>query len=567
MTEIVLKLEDSRRLTGPNLFWADAGAIIDVSIGNIDAAVVVGKWTRLSRGILDALGWNSEQITSRVYSGGISLVITAPIDALYAATEITEAAWELTVAEIQEVSSGGVSEALISKLQQAIDEESNPSLLALQQAALDHNVCFLSDDNEASVGYGASCLVYPIDKIPAVDTVYWKAINCIPVALVTGTNGKSTTVRLASAVAKAAGKSAGITSTDYIRVGDQILDTGDYSGPGGARTLLRHPDTEIAFLEVARGGMLRRGIGVNNATAVVITNVAEDHLGEYGINTLSDMVETKFILRQAITLEQDLILNADDRACVAFADSLNNHIVWFSWSVDNPLIQAHIQAGGTACYVQAGNIYYHCDGQKTAVIAVNDIPITLSAAAKHNTHNAMGVIALCFAMEIDITSIRQGLSSFKNTPENNPGRGNVFEFNGITAIVDFAHNEHGLNSMVETISNMPAKRRLILLSQAGDRTDASIESLVKSSMKAKPDALVVCEIKAYLRGRELHEVPQLIQQTAIDMGLEKEKIMLADSPPQGVEKALKWAKPGDVLLILALTQRDEIISLLSAKAN
>lgn len=567
MTETVLKLEDSRRLTGPNLFWAEAGAIIDISFAGIDAAVIVEKWKRLVTVILDGLAWDEEQTTSRIYSGGISLVITAPIDALYVATEINEAAWELTLAEILEQSPKGVTEALLVKLQQAIDEESNPPLLALQQAALEHNICFLSDDDEVSVGYGKSCLVFPVDDIPAPDTIDWKSIDCIPVALVTGTNGKSTTVRLASAVAKAAGKSAGITSTDYIRVGDEILDAGDYSGPGGARTLLRHANTELAFLEVARGGMLRRGIGVNNATAVLITNVAEDHLGEYGINTLSDMVEAKFIVRQSINLQQDLIINADDKGCVEFAKTLDNRIVWFSWFADNPVIRAHIQSGGAACYVDAGTIYYHREGEATPVIAVNEVAIALSGAAKHNIHNAMGVVALCSAMGIEVEYIHKGLSSFSSTPENNPGRGNVFEFNGITAIVDFAHNEHGLNSMVETISNMPAKRRLILMSQAGDRSDELIKGLVQSSMKASPDALVICEIESHLRGRELNEVPRLIRRNAINMGMDKNKIILADAPLQGVEKALSWARPGDILLVLALTQRAEIIELLSSKIN
>ncbi|MCF6262562.1 MAG: hypothetical protein L3J24_03110 [Xanthomonadales bacterium] len=567
MTEIILKLEDSRRLTGPNLFSAEAGAIIDISCANIDPETVLTHWNRQVRLLLDGLGWAAEKTYSRVYSGGISLVVSAPIDALYAATEVNEAAWQLTMEEILTPAENHSTSVDIEKLQQLIHDESNPPLLALQKAAMEHNICFLSDDDEASIGYGKTCQIFPVKQIPPVNSIDWGSIECIPVALVTGTNGKSTTVRLASAVAKAADLAAGITSTDYIRVGDQILDTGDYSGPGGARTLLRHPNTQIAFLEVARGGMLRRGIGVNKASSVLITNVAEDHLGEYGINTLNDMVAAKFIVRQAISLQQGLILNADDTGCVSFAKSLENKIVWFSWSLNNPVIQAYIQAGGDVCYVDAGIIYSHRGGITVEVIAVKDIPITLSAAAKHNTHNALAVTALCLTMGIDVKHIRQGLSGFASTPENNPGRGNVFEFNGITAIVDFAHNEHGLNSMVETISNMPATRRLILISQAGDRSDELIKGLVASSMKAKPDALVVCELASYLRGRELNEVPRLIRQKALDMGMEKEKIMLSDSPFQGVEKALEWAQSGDVLLILALTHREEIIDLLSEKVN
>jgi len=452
---------------------------------------------------------------------------------------------------------------IIERLAQEINKEQNSVLIAIQQAASDNNVKFLSDDDDISLGYGKTCQVYPVNDLPKAKDIDWDNIKDIPVAMVTGTNGKSTTVRLASSVVEAAGLNCGITSTDYIRVGDKIIDNGDYSGPGGARTLLRHPDTQTAILEVARGGMLRRGLGVNQATCVVVTNVAEDHLGEYGINTLDDMVEAKFTIRQAINKDQDLILNADDAGSVKFAKTLGNTIVWFSWLADNPVIINHNKNGGKACFVENNEIIYFDGLNKINIVTINEIPITINGAAKHNIHNALVVTAMCKALGFDNKSIAQGLKDFSNTPENNPGRGNLFEFNGIKAIADFAHNEHGLNLMAQTIKNMPAKRRLVMLGQAGDRSDELIEGLVKSALKAEPDALVICEMESELRGRKLGEIPQLIGEYAIKYGMKKNQLIFVGDTIQGTQKALDWAQKDDVFLLLALTNRKEIIEILS----
>ena len=560
-----LEITDSRRLTGPNLFWNKAGAILDVAIDDFDRDKLIILWKKQCRALLDALNWQKEQITHRVYEGGVSLVISAPIDCLYAATEITEAAWAMTIAEINNEAID--LQVILTSLNKEITEEQNPDLIALQQAVAEHKVKFLSDDDDVSLGYGKTAKLYPVSDLPSPDDINWQEFQDIPVALVTGTNGKSTTVRLASSVVKAAGLICGITSTDYIRVGDKILDTGDYSGPGGARTLLRHPQTEAALLEVARGGMLRRGLGVNEATCVVVTNVAEDHLGEYGINTLSDMVEAKFTVRQAIKQDQDLILNADDAGSVKFAKTLDNTIVWFSWDADNPVIIEHLKNGGKACFVELGNIVYHDGKEKEVISAVDEIPISFGGAAQHNVHNSLAVTAMCRALGFDKQTIAQGLKDFDSSPENNPGRGNLFEFDEIKVIVDFAHNEHGLSLMAQTIKNMRAKRRLVLLGQAGDRSDELIHGLVKSALKAMPDCLVICELESHLRGRELGDVPQLIHKYALAEGMGANQIIYASDTVDGTIKALDWAQSGDLLLILGLTNRNEILDILTKKAS
>ncbi len=560
MTDKSLKLDDSRRLTGPNLFGSKAGAVMDVLIVGYEPQQIIDCWQAELQQLLEPLGWSGQNIFQRTYQAGASLGFTAPIDVLYAATEVNETAWRRVVNHFTDIPQKPFEQEL-KRLQKVIAAEANPALIAIQQAALKHDVRFLSDDDYVSVGYGFTCQVYPINQLPEVEEIVWSKIQSIPLALVTGTNGKSTTVRLAAHVIKTAGMKCGITSTDYIRIDEQILDTGDYSGPGGARTLLRHPDTEVAILEVARGGMLRRGLGVNQAHCAAITNVAADHLGDYGMDTVADMVAAKFVVRQALNDQQDLILNADDEGVVAFAKNLNNQIVWFSWDADNPVIKQHLQHGGKAVYVKKGMICYH-NGSETSVLAVNDMPITMQGAAKHNIHNAMVVVAMMFSMQIELPIIQTGLKTFDSSPENNPGRGNLFQLKDFQVLVDFAHNEHGLAAMADTLKSMPAKRRLVMLGQPGDRDNKLIQGFVKSALLAEPNYLVICELEQYLRGREKGEVPNLIEQFALDSGLQSEQIIQADCSLAGAKKALDWAQSGDVLLLLSLTQRDEVIALI-----
>ncbi len=560
MTEQLLALEDSRRLTGPNIFGPAAGAVIDVTIKGYDKGLVTALWQEKVTALLQAIAWSEQQVFCRHFAAGASLGITAAIDVLYAATEVNELAWQQVTDELTGQPATDWQTAL-ERLEQLIAAEAKPKLLALAAAAKQRDVRFLSDDDWVSLGYGASCQVFPVAQLPSVSAIDWSNIQSVPLALVTGTNGKSTTVRLAAHVIKTAGMTCGITSTDYIRIGDQILDTGDYSGPGGARTLLRHPDTEVAILEVARGGMLRRGLGVTQALCAAITNVAADHLGDYGMDDVADMVAAKFVVRQALKPEQDLILNADDQGVVDFAKDLDNEIVWFSWSAENPVIQQHLSQGGRAVYVKDGMICY-AEAEEIPVVAVKDMPITMSGAAQHNVHNAMVVVAMMRAMHIEWQSIRQGLLTFDSSPENNPGRGNLFQVNGVQVLVDFAHNEHGLAAMAQTLKAMPSQRKLVMLGQAGDRDDEMIRGLVKSALLSEPDCLVVCELADYLRGRKPGEIPALIATFATEMGMQHEQILHAGSCYEGAQVALDWAEAGDVLLLLSLTDRERVIELL-----
>lgn len=556
-----IELLDSRRLTGPNLYWDLPGALLDIAFSDVSADVVISAWSEAAAPLMEAMGWCADNICSRVYQGGASLIINAPIDVLYTACELNEVALKRAIVSLSGEQLPDPAEAITS-LSAQLEEERNPGLLALQQAAADHHVPFLWDDDEVSVGFGKTAIIWLANQLPAPDSIDWQGLETIPLGIVTGTNGKSTTVRLAASILAAAGLRAGITSTDYIRVGEDILDRGDYSGPGGARTLLRHPQSETVVLEVARGGLLRRGIGVERADGALVTNVAADHLGEYGINTVSEMAEAKFIVRRALSADAPLILNADDPESVKLASTISNRIIWIGLDMAQAALQRQIESGDTAAYLDDGWLVLAESGVSRKIVKVSQIPITFGGAARYNISNALGALALCHVLGVNDQALADGLRAFSGNADENPGRGNLFEKNGIRIFLDFAHNEHGIMAISDTIRAFNAKRHIILMGQAGDRLDKDIEDLVRAVCKLNPDQLLACELPGYERGRKPGVVPAMIRDVAIAQGVPAQAVTLFDSPLEGVKVALADARDGDCLVLLALTQRDEVLELI-----
>ena len=555
-----IELLDSRRLTGPNLFWDLPGAILDVAIEGVPADQLVSTWSKEVAALMEAVGWSSDHICSRVYDGGVSLVISAPIDVLYAACELNEAALSRAVAILKGEPLADKHDA-VAALSELVSSESKPGLLAMQAAAAQHQVPFLWDDDEVSVGFGQSALTWPADLLPDPETLDWSTIGSVPLGIVTGTNGKSTTVRLAASILNAAGLRAGITSTDYIRVGEEILDQGDYSGPGGARTLLRHPQSEAVVLEVARGGLLRRGIGVERADAALITNVAEDHMGEYGINSVAEMAQAKFIVRRALSADAPLILNLDDPESVRMAATVNNRIIWFGLDANHPVLKKHLEKQGQAAFLSDGWLVLAEGNKARKIIRSEDVPITFGGVARYNMRNALGAMTLCSILGVDDEALAIGLKSFSGDAAENPGRGNLYQKNDIRIFIDFAHNEHGLKAVADTVNAFNARRNIVLMGQAGDRSDEEVSAFVNAACELNPARLLVCDMPGYERGRQAGMVAGMIARLALDHGLQQSAVVMFNSPLEGVKNALKTAQQGDCLVLLALTQRGEVTKL------
>jgi len=558
------ELTDSRRLTGANLHWDHPSAIIDMAAkGNLEP--FLRAWQDAAKILLNGVGYSGEGTCYRLFEGGASLLISAPIDVLYSMCELNEAAFNAVAAE----SAPPTEEYLkadIERLKNLFEAESAPALLALQAAAREHGLPFLWDDDEVSIGFGKGATVWPRSQLPAVEDLDWSTFSSIPLALVSGTNGKSTTVRMTASIMTAAGHRAGLTSTDFIRVADRIIDTGDYSGTGGARTLMRQPDVEMAVLEVARGGLLRRGLGVDHAQAALVTNVASDHLGEYGIHSVDELIPAKFIVRRALHHNDPLILNADDEGIRAYASGLNQRLFWFSLDAENTVIRKHVADDGQAAWLN-GDWLVAAGGKGPAagereVANVKTIPVTRNGIVRYNISNALGAMSIALALGLPDEAIRQGLAAFRGDEQDNPGRGNWFERNGIRILVDFAHNEHGMRALADVVKRTDAERVVLLIGQAGDRRDRDIEDFTRAACSIRPDQLLVCNFEGYERGREPFAVAKLMCDYAQMAGIAAEAIELLPSPVEATRLALRQARPGDLLVLLTLAQRNESLALI-----
>ncbi len=564
-----LQVDGPRRLTGPGLLWDRPGAIIDLFITEPgpDPAEIVELWGAQARRVLDALGWQDEQWTTRAFHGGVNLAISAPMDQLYSAIFAAQTAWHFCAASLAGQPAADF-EPLIADVKGVMAQEANPALIALIAAARDHGVDILCDDDDISVGHGKGSKVWPVDTLPVPEDVDWASVHDLPIAFITGTNGKTTTTRLCAAIARAAGKVAGLTSTDFVRVGDEILDRGDYSGPGGARMLLRDPRLEVACLEVARGGILRRGLPTRQARVAVVTNVANDHLGQYGVNTVPELAQAKFSVHRTLADDGVLVLNADDPFVVAEAQNTQATIWWVSLDPKAPQIQA-AQAQATPCAYQAGDgalVFF--DGQcEQTITHVKDVPITMDGAARYNVSNVLQALCASLAMGLPQQSIVAGLAAFRPDPKDNPGRCNEFSYQGARVFVDFAHNPHSIAAVCEAVSALPAKRRFITLSHAGDRSDQDIHDVTLTALRFQPDTLIAVEMESYLRGRTVGEIPRLIHKTALEAGMQSAQIQFAPSHLASVKMVLDQLRPGDLALLLVLSERDAVFKLLEEQGQ
>lgn len=556
-----LVLENSRRLTGPGLFWEKPSAVLDLLINDFEPQTVVDQWTIEMRRILKVIGWDEQCTTFRIFEGGASVVVSAPVDRLYSAIFAAETAWHFCASRLLEEPSGDF-EQMCQQLRDLIIQEANPALLALMSAAELHKVDVLWDDDEVSIGHGTGSQLWPRGELPCINDINWPSIHDVPVGLITGTNGKTTSVRLAAAVAKQAGLVAGLSSTEFVRVGDEILDYGDYSGPGGARMLLRDNRLEVAFLEVARGGILRRGLPLRRATGALITNVAADHLGQYGVNTVEELAVVKFAVHRTLTEQGVLVLNADDPLVVAQGKRTLVKLMWFSLDKSNPQVQQAREKGDPCGWTEHGMMIVFDGQSENQIVRVEDIPITMLGKAVYNIRNALGVACLCHVMKIDLQAIGAGLKSFKNDYRDNPGRCNEFKLKGGQLFVDFAHNPHSISAVTDALKNLPAKRRVLMLNHVGDRSDQEIKDLTRGAFALNPDVVIANENLVYLRGREVGEIPALIREECLTQGLAEDCFHYAADAVIGSQIVIELMQPGDVVLLLVLTDREQVFEVI-----
>ena len=567
--------EDSRRLTGANLYFDGSGAALEIAPGVAFDRATLQRWRDNIARACVALGWPQRAVFVREHASGASLAFEAPLDQLYIATEVNE--WALYSALGLHASDAPVDdeaevprphvahfddEEALRQLRALAANEAKPALLALIDAAHAHGLPAHADDDALSIGEGVSAQAWSLDRLPAAAEVPWSRLHGIPKAVVTGSNGKTTTVRLLAAMLRAHGLHAGYSSTDGLFIDGERVEAGDYSGPVGARTVLRDPRITAAVLETARGGLLRRGLAANDARVAVVTNVSPDHFGEYGIHDLDDLATVKLVVAKSLAADGLLVLNADDDMLVKHAASTRaSRIGWFALALDVALAR-----GVTACGVRDGRLRLCVDGLEHDLGDFAAMPLSVGGTARYNIANIAAASLAAFALGIAPAAIAQVLSRFGASHADNPGRLQRWTLGDVEVLLDYAHNPDGLRGLLEVAAGLRRGGRLaLLLGHAGNRLEEDFRALATVAAGAKPDRVWLKDIGGdYLRGRASGDVAMILRDALLASGMAEDDLPVCLDEAQAAREALSWARTGD-LLVLPIhepVRRDAVVALL-----
>ncbi|MBS3901601.1 MAG: cyanophycin synthetase [Dethiobacter sp.] len=369
----------------------------------------------------------------------------------------------------------------------------------------------------------------------------------VPVFSVTGTNGKTTTARMLDFALRRHGLYPGLCCTDGIYFNGELQQKGDLTGPASARMVLANPTVDVAVLETARGGIIRRGLGYDRADVAVICNLREDHLGQDGIENMDELVHVKSLVAEAVYSSGTVILNADDGYVNDFAAACWTEIIFFSMQADNMLMRRHLSNGGRAVLVRQGVILAAEGGRVLLMGRVRDFAVTLGGRAVHQVENLLAALAALWAYGLAPRKAGQYLRDFANALSDNPGRANIYDVDGIRVLVDYGHNADGILKLGQLAKKLKANRLIGVVGVPGDRCDALIV-LAGKAAGHRFDYLIIKEDQD-LRGRQPGEAEKLLLRGALAAGMARESIYVQREERLAVRKALSMASPGDLVVI------------------
>jgi UDP-N-acetylmuramyl tripeptide synthase len=584
----VLPFEGSRRLIGANLFFAGCGAQLETA-HIVPEGRLLAAWHARAARARAYLGWDegepgaadTPRIVARLHAGGASMALAAPVDALFIATEVNE--WALCAAlqaldperwrDLEAALVASAREeapdaeafvapvleetAAFARFSTLAAREARPQLRALLAAAAARRLSHTVDDELLTLGECAGGRDFALTDLPAPDAASWGGLHDVPTAVVTGSNGKTTTVRLLAACARAHGLPAAYCCTDGVFLDAAPIASGDYSGPLGARLVLRQRAAHAAVIETARGGILRRGIAVSRADVALVSNVSADHFGEYGIDDLEGLADVKLSVAGVLYERGLLVLNANDAQLVAKAPLLARRfgrspaLAWFALDAAEPLLAGHRARGGDTCGVQDDHLVLSRAGTAHDLGAVADMPLSAGGAATYNIANLAGAALAAAGLGVPPATIAKIFARFGQSATDNPGRLMRFERDGVHILVDYAHNPEGLRGLLRVADTLRAGRGRVgtLLGHAGNRQDAEIVALAQAAAEFAPQLIVIKENEAHLRGRPPGEIPQLLHAALRRAGVPEETLTMCASELEAVHRALAWARPGDVLAL------------------
>jgi cyanophycin synthetase len=385
----------------------------------------------------------------------------------------------------------------------------------------------------------------------------------VPVIAVTGTNGKTTTVRLTAHLLKANGLRVGMTNTDGVYVNDRQTDSGDCSGPKSARNVLSHPEVDAAVFETARGGLLREGLAFDRCQVAVVTNMgAGDHLGLNYITTLEDLSVLKRVIVLNVQPDGMAVLNAADPAVAAMAPHCPGDVTFFALDAHHPVLATHRAQGKRVVYVENGSIVAQ-KGKQVVRIPLSQVPLTRNGQIGFQTENVLAAVGAAWAVNTPWDAIAQGLSTFISDVQGVPGRFNLFDYKGATLIADYGHNPDAMQALVQAVDNMQAGKRVVVISGAGDRRDEDIRDQTRILGAAFDEVLLYQD--ACQRGRADGEVVALLQE-GLKGATRTRHVESIQGEFNAIDTALSRLSKGDLCLIL-IDQVEEALAHIRARVQ
>jgi cyanophycin synthetase len=380
----------------------------------------------------------------------------------------------------------------------------------------------------------------------------------VPVVAVTGTNGKTTTSRMVARMARCAGFVVGWSSTDGVYIDGDLVQAGDYSGPSGVGLVLDDPRVEFAVAETARGGILLRGLGVVHIDVSVVTNVSADHLGMQGIDTLDQLAEVKAVITKVTRAQGAVVLNGDDPRTFAMRLSTPARAVVFSLDSESPSLRTVLNEGGLAITVLDGDItVLNPRAEPDDLLPVVDVPMTLAGLSHFNVENALAAAGAGLAAGLPRAAVIEGLRSFRPGPEDNPGRMNVYDVDGVTVVIDLAHNEAGVAALLEVLHGLrpPGAVVRLVIGGAGDRTDDVLRGMGELGARGA-DHVAIAHKDHYLRGRTTGELERLMREGAAEVGVHD--VPAFPTELAALEAVVGQALPADVIGIMCHAERADL---------
>jgi cyanophycin synthetase len=386
---------------------------------------------------------------------------------------------------------------------------------------------------------------------PILDMLYPPGEEAtIPVIAVTGTNGKTTTSRLIAHIFRHTGKCVGLTTTDGIYINNRLVMEGDMTGPFSANVILSNPTVDVAVLETARGGILRAGLGFDEADVGVVLNVSADHLGLRGINTIEQLADVKSVIPAVVRRDGHAVLNADDPLVFSMGKKTSADVVLVSTQApgSNRHVERHLAKNGITTRVEDGMFVLLRGRLRIPIAHQREVPLMLGGAARFQQVNILAAIAAAYVQGVRYDDIRAGLMSFFPSPSMTPGRLNVLRVHGARVLVDYAHNVAAVAGLLELVEAMPAHRRIGVITAPGDRRDEDLRELGR--LCATLDYVVIKE-DVDSRGRDPGEIAACIREGVLQGGLPADQMDIIPPEKAAIDRAIQLAGENDVVVILA----------------